>query len=41
MEVRDGKLTLDLPARSAVVLKYVKKETKGPEYVKYRFAEFT
>ena len=41
MAVRDGKLTLDLPARSVVVLKYVKKETQGPGYVKYRFAEFT
>ena len=38
--VINGRLTLTLPAHAAVVMKYVKRDTEGPEYVKYHFAEF-
>lgn len=40
MEVIDGKVTLTLPAYAAVVLKYVRRDTEGPGYMKYHFAEF-
>ena len=40
MTVTNGRLTLTIPAYAAVVLKYVKREAEGPEYIKYHFAEF-